>query len=187
MAGATLPILSSLVDKSLLSVTSSGRYAIHELQRQYAAERLAEAPDLQAKVCDEHSTYYLKFVARPAIQYLAPGNRELLAEIEAEIDNILAAWYWAAEQRRLSDLRGATEALYWFSWLSTYHMEGERAFRHAAGVLRNEQLSDEQRTVYAYVLASHGSMCIWLGHIQRATEELQESAAILPRVDRRTP
>ena len=179
VAGATLPILSSLVDKSLLSVTSSGRYAIHELQRQYAAERLAEAPALQAKVCDEHSTYYLKFVARPAIQYLAPGNRELLAEIEAEIDNILAAWYWAAEQRRLSDLRGATEALYWFSWLSTYHMEGERAFRHAAGVLRNEQVSDEQQTVYAYVLASHGSMCIWLGHIQRATEELQESAAIL--------
>jgi predicted ATPase/DNA-binding CsgD family transcriptional regulator len=179
-AGATLPILASLVDMSLLTVTPSGRYAIHELQRQYAAERLAEAPDLFGKVRDEHARYYLKFVARPALQFLAPGNRALLAQIVADIDNILAAWYWSVDRGRLSDLRRATETLYWFSWLSTYHLDIERAFAYAAGVLRNRQVSDEeQRTVYAYVLATHGSMLVWLGRNQDAGAELRESVAML--------
>ena len=44
VAEASLDVLSSLVDKSLLRITASGRYNLHELVRQLAAEKLAESP-----------------------------------------------------------------------------------------------------------------------------------------------
>jgi predicted ATPase len=44
VAGATLPLLAGLVDHSLVNVAEDGRYAIHELLRQYVAEQLAGDP-----------------------------------------------------------------------------------------------------------------------------------------------
>jgi predicted ATPase len=43
VTGATLPLLTSLVDKSLLRWQANGRYQIHELLRQYAEKRLAQS------------------------------------------------------------------------------------------------------------------------------------------------
>src|SRR5262245_11067224 len=40
VGGASLLVVASLVDKSLLRTDSTGRYALHELLRQYAAEQL---------------------------------------------------------------------------------------------------------------------------------------------------
>ena len=40
VADATLPILVSLVDKSLVRTNGQGRFDLHELVRQYAAEQL---------------------------------------------------------------------------------------------------------------------------------------------------
>jgi predicted ATPase len=40
IAGASLPLLSSLLDKCLLRREAGGRYQIHELLRQYASDKL---------------------------------------------------------------------------------------------------------------------------------------------------
>ena len=57
IAGATLPILLSLIDKSLVRRETSGtisRFSLHELVRQYAAERLSEQHDrAAARACAE--------------------------------------------------------------------------------------------------------------------------------------
>jgi predicted ATPase/DNA-binding XRE family transcriptional regulator len=45
VGGATLLVVASLVDKSLLRVDGARRYALHELLRQYAAEQLAHQAD----------------------------------------------------------------------------------------------------------------------------------------------
>ena len=44
VADAGLPLLAGLVDQSLVTAGPDGRYAMHELLRQYAAGRLAEDP-----------------------------------------------------------------------------------------------------------------------------------------------
>jgi len=41
VGGASLPVVASLADKSLLSADGTGRYVLHELLRQYAADQLA--------------------------------------------------------------------------------------------------------------------------------------------------
>jgi len=179
VAGATLPLLSSLVDQSLLRVSATGRYTIHELQRQYATVQLATSPGRQQAVAARHSAYYLRCMAKPVRDYLGDNSKQLAETIEAEISNIFVAWYWAVDHRRISDLHMATEGLYWFAWLSTYHEECEKALRYAVEILRSEQSSTEQRIAYAHVLAMHGIMGIWLGQDQAENVELIESVALL--------
>lgn len=66
VAGASLPILSALVDKSLLRCERDGRYQIHELLRQYAAEQLAHSADDTANARTQHSAYYADFMHQRA-------------------------------------------------------------------------------------------------------------------------
>jgi tetratricopeptide (TPR) repeat protein len=54
VAGASHLLLSNLVDKSLVQRLETGRYGLHELLRQYGAEKLAEAGLFQAK----HARYF---------------------------------------------------------------------------------------------------------------------------------
>jgi len=46
VAGATLSVLAALVDKSFLSCSREGRYAVHELARQYGAAQLAKLQEV---------------------------------------------------------------------------------------------------------------------------------------------
>ena len=59
VTGATLRELLAPVDRSLLQRTSAGRYDVHELLRQYAAEKLAQAPDAGEGVRDRHCAHYV--------------------------------------------------------------------------------------------------------------------------------
>ena len=60
VAGAPLPALLALVDKSLLRQSAAERFEVHEVLRQYAAEKLQEQPAEQATVRQAHAQYYLE-------------------------------------------------------------------------------------------------------------------------------
>src|SRR5262249_53135562 len=59
VTGASLPLLAGLVDKSLIRMKAAERYDLHELMRQYAADKLAEAGEADFAV-QRHLDYYLK-------------------------------------------------------------------------------------------------------------------------------
>nr|BFE73026.1 hypothetical protein GCM10020092_063270 [Actinoplanes digitatis] len=58
VAGAGLPLLAGLVDQSLVTVGEDGRYDMHELLRQYAAERLAADAGRQSRARLRHAEHY---------------------------------------------------------------------------------------------------------------------------------
>jgi predicted ATPase/DNA-binding SARP family transcriptional activator len=89
VAGAGLPLLASLVDQSLVVVGEDGRYGMHELLRQYAAERLAADPAEEADARRRHAEHYAALLPPPA-EALAgdvPG-------LDAEVENLRAATDW---------------------------------------------------------------------------------------------
>ena len=57
VAEATLPLLSALIDKSLLRRTAANRYDLHELVRQYAEAKLQDIPQEFETTRDRHSAY----------------------------------------------------------------------------------------------------------------------------------
>jgi predicted ATPase/tetratricopeptide (TPR) repeat protein/transcriptional regulator with XRE-family HTH domain len=77
VGGASLPVVASLADKSLLGADGTGRYTLHELLRQYAAEQLAHleaAPEHRRRAID-----YLRRTAERASG--AAAHREAAARL----------------------------------------------------------------------------------------------------------
>ncbi|MCO5211310.1 MAG: tetratricopeptide repeat protein [Caldilinea sp.] len=179
VAGATPTLLAALADKSMLRMTAEGRYSIHELQRQDAAERLAHSGERGVAIRNRHSSYYLHFITHPRQSYFGEESKRLVAAIDAEIGNILAAWYWAVDHDRIGDLYPAIDGLYRFAYLSTHHAEGARAFRYAIDALRHGPADDAHRIACASALESHAVLDIMLGHDRDVAEELLESIALV--------
>lgn len=136
VSGAALPLLSALMDKSLVRRNESGRYDLHELLRQYAASQLQAEPDEERKVHFRHSAYYLSLLEarKPVLQ--SRRQRDALAELSPETDNIRAAWNEAVSNRRLDLIRRAAWSLWYMYELRTYFQEGETLIKRSLDMTR---------------------------------------------------
>ncbi len=136
VAQATLPAILRLVEHSLVQV-GTGRYEVHELLRQFAAERLAADAEEHAAVEARHSAFYLHYAAQREQRITHDQPREATAEIRAEIDNIGHAWQWAARHAQIDLLEHSAPAV-WFFVLSTgLYAAGEQWFGAAVAALQN--------------------------------------------------
>ncbi|MFW5942888.1 MAG: AfsR/SARP family transcriptional regulator [Chloroflexota bacterium] len=127
---AGLHMLRALVKKSFLSTDAGGRYAIHELLRQFGAEKLLEANELQAARA-AHGEYFMTL-----LQESAPGlkgRRQLhtLKALAADLENVRAAWNWAVQQRDEMLVAQALESVYLFFDVKGRHYEGAQFMRPA--------------------------------------------------------
>lgn len=142
VAGAGLPTLANLVDKSLLRVTPSGRYQVHELLRQFAAEELL-AGEEPVKPSDQpaepafvlwqrYSSYYLDLVGQRETSLRGSAPQPALLELRADLDNIRQAWQWAVIAGQIEDIDGALGGLARFYDLTSLFEEGAAVFGRAA-------------------------------------------------------
>jgi len=135
VAGASLRMLSSFVNKSLVQCEPNRRYTIHEFLRQYAEAEL-EAADQTVAILSLHCTYYTDFLHQrePDLK----GRRQVAAldEIESNFENVRAAWQWAVAQRSYEAISRALESLYWFCEMRNRFQEGLELLR-----LGREQLA----------------------------------------------
>jgi tetratricopeptide (TPR) repeat protein len=97
VTGASLRELMALANKSLLYRAPTGRYEIHELLRQYAAEKLAQSPDTDERVHDRHARYYLALAeeVEPKLENGVPEQTSGFRLLEREHDNLRAALAWS--------------------------------------------------------------------------------------------
>ena len=91
-------VLPGLIEKSLVVAdTRAGRYRVPETIRAFAAERAAEAGELDA-IRDAHAEHYASWLA--ALHAADPSD-EVLDRIDAEHPNLRAALVWSIESRSL--------------------------------------------------------------------------------------
>jgi tetratricopeptide (TPR) repeat protein len=113
VAGVRLPLLSSLVDRSLLAVDAGGRFGMHPLVAVEAAHRLdaegTRAPALRLR----HAEYFARHLA--ALEPHTRGDpRRLVAGLDAEYGNCLLAWQHAVALARFDLVAAMTPALWSF-------------------------------------------------------------------------
>lgn len=104
VAGASLTMLSSLVDKSLVKRTAAGRYRLHELLRQFAAEKLADGQTSNALLSlqQQHATYYLEHYRTRAKLLNAAGAQLVVDELRNDLDNLRQALRFAASRNHVA-------------------------------------------------------------------------------------
>lgn len=95
VAGASLALLVSLVDKSLLRRLPNAQYELHQLIRQFALEQLQQSSAELQDAYRLHSTYYRSLLQRTVNpQTTEPNNASLVLLIQ-NIGNLRAAWNYA--------------------------------------------------------------------------------------------
>ena len=160
VTGATLTQLATLIDKSWIAATASGRMVLHELIRQFAAEKLASEHQLatgepEEQVYWRHCRFFGQLMG--AMEPLVKGQDQLAAfqRLRAERNNIWAAWNWAVEHGALALFRDAVFVLWYAADTLGWMQEAIDAYSVAigsfgAGVGRGaEQLNQSQDGIAA--------------------------------------
>jgi tetratricopeptide (TPR) repeat protein len=171
---APLDTLATLVEKSLLRRGSDGRFQLHELLRQFAAEQLAASADEETRTRARHSAYYLAFLTRLGPALLGEHQPMALDKISVEIGNIRAAWGHAVATADLGAIDRGIDVMYEFFSLGCRYQEGEEAFALAATQLASQadQGTDTCR-IQMRAAARHGAFSYFLGMYDLARERLQ--------------
>lgn len=179
---APLPILAGLVSKSFLSHDpDSGRFEVHELLRQYAQGRLNETPQEGLSAQEAHAAYFAAFMQ--ARWEDLKGKRQIpaLAEIEADIENVRAAWRYYIDHRNISQMWKVIYSLWYVYWVRWWNHAGMELFEEAARVTMEEE-NDEAITLGALAIALQTSFMAWQGLSERGYELSVESVERLQRL-----
>lgn len=145
VAGISLRLLASLVAKSLVHKPKPERYAVHDVLRQFAAEKLSATPAHADTVRCRHCSYYMALLAE--FRHLQ-GVRAIasLDTIAAELENIRAAWNIAIEAGHWPELDQALESVFRFFDKRNRFAEGDDLFRRAIAAVDASSLPDAQRS-----------------------------------------
>jgi len=105
---ATIPQLVALVNKSLVRVLAPGRYALHEVVRQFAAEQVAKPQPIteHTNVQARYARYYLQFVQQQTGLF-GQHPHKAVAHILQELDNVRQAWHWGVAHQLIDELAQA--------------------------------------------------------------------------------
>ena len=185
VVGASAVVLSALVDKSLLSWSAPDRYEIHELLRQYAAEKLSKNREDKRLIKAKHCQHYAAFLEKQEAKVKQGQQQEALEAISIEIDNVRAGWYWAVKHRRAEEFEKYCEGLFLIHNMQSWFHEGEAIFRLAAASLRQtpetaatSDSAQKTRKMLGKVLSRQGVFCASLGLYDEARSILEEGLAI---------
>ena len=169
--------LASLADKSLLHPQENGRYDIHPIMRQFAAEKQAEITGVLDHVPQNHARYFLRLAAGQD-RGDAPEQQRLLTMERANIEK---AWHTAARTGLYTQMQQAAAALHGFYSVQSRFQEGIRLFEEAL-----HQISSRERTppqLVCDLLARKARMHIHIGQLQAAQIALQRAQQYLDHLD----
>ena len=174
VAGAEPAMLSALVERSLVDRAEGGRYGLHELLRQFAAERLEAAGDA-APTRRAHAAHYAEFLRARHDRLADAFDTAVLAEVDPETGNLRAAWQELAEADGIDALAGILEDL----WLvHRRHGRFEEALGAIQRALAREDAAPRQRARW-HLWA--GLAQYQLGRSEEGQEELRAMLALAGR------
>ena len=168
VAGAGLPLLAGLVDHSLVEVGEDGRYNMHELLRQYAAQRLAADPAEEAEVRRRHADWFSGLLPDPD-QALPDGG----AELEADVENLRAATDWLVANGDPPELDRHLDRLWQLYRRRGWFREAQAALGAA---LRRRELPAPERAHWHRLLAEAH---VQLGEMRPARDHFERTLGLL--------
>jgi tetratricopeptide (TPR) repeat protein len=157
---------------------------MHELIRQYAADKLAQSPLEKEQTKDQHCAYYAEFMRQRDGRLESTQQLETVREIETELENIQLAWRRAIEQEYIETIDKLAWGLGFFYVVRSRFSEGLNIFASTANRLAviSDPVNVEKSRLYAQLLVHQGFFCFRLAQVGQAEELLQKSLPILRRL-----
>jgi predicted ATPase/transcriptional regulator with XRE-family HTH domain len=178
IAGATLPLLASLVAKSLVHRTENGRYDLHEVIRQYALIHLDDHP-LNLETYERHCEYYLTYVGDRENLLKSVSQQEVTRQLTEEIDNINAAWAWAIDHENFALLSQAGRAFGWYFEIAGLYSEGIEQIELLVHALKASSQASQWARLLGLAYLHQALLYFRKGANDRARKIYEESILVL--------
>ncbi|MEM7129461.1 MAG: BTAD domain-containing putative transcriptional regulator [Chloroflexota bacterium] len=178
VTGAMLSDLLVLVNKFLIHRVPDGRYMIHELVRQFAAQKLTESSVDEMMAQQRHCAFFSTFLSQRRNDIRGQRQQDAIIEIEVDSENVRIAWQWAAEHGEIEHLDRSIDTLaLFYEWRGRYQ-DGLTACRMAVEHLSG--LNDgEAIRVQIRLLIWQASFNRLLGHRARSSNLTRKSLNLL--------
>jgi len=170
IAGASLVQILALVDGSLVQARD-GRFDLHPLLRQFlrAADR-ARADSVGAR----HAEYYAALVAGHVEALNGRGQLAAVEDIEANSTNVIAAWRWAAANRRVDLIETARRGLFTYLVFRSRVIEAHSLAEAGLAVIDESESPEAAAALYV----NHAWVLMRLGQTARAATAVQHATRI---------
>jgi len=172
VAGASLPVLVSLLDRFLVRRSPDKRYELHVMIRQFAAEELRAVPEEEHSTRERHGDYFTQALDRRA-ELEGPHQATVRQELEAELDNLRAAFRWSVEHRRFESLARALDGLALLHQGHGRFREAQDALQEAVAAVRLAPGSVEGQGVLL------GRLLAWQAHFALEVSPLPAAVAMI--------
>lgn len=183
VAGASLPLLSSLVSKSLVRRTQDGRYDLHEVIRQYALAHLDEDRSRCLETCDRHGEYYLHLAFEYERKLKSASQQAAMRDMTLELDNLRAAWDWGIRRGKFELIGRAVRAFGWYFEVAGLIYDGIDQLELLIQALSDKPRDNQMSKALGSTLVQQGLLYFRSGQFPRAMERYQDAIAILQSVD----
>lgn len=176
VTGASLTMLANLVDKSLLRLSATGRYEMHELLRQFAADKLVESGEV-TETEQRHFEYFCALAEQLEGWLYGPQYTPTLNRYEVEHNNFRAALDWTV---RVGDIPAGLRlagALGWF-WRFRYHLaEGREWLTRLLAVNQTVAIDVRAKAIF------HATIILWAVDDHYCVTLAEEALALVPAVE----
>jgi tetratricopeptide (TPR) repeat protein len=182
ISGASAYELRAQVDKSYLQLTSAGRYEVHELMRQYGAEKLAARPEANRAAHERHSIYFCKALGGWEQELKSSQQESVLREMDVEHENFRLAWNWAVDQNQVDQIDRGLEGLCLYYEFRVRFQEGANACRMASEMMNRMEVKDDRVLTLARVQTWSARFNRLLGNEDLALHLRQESLDLINEI-----
>jgi predicted ATPase/transcriptional regulator with XRE-family HTH domain len=178
VAGASLALLASLCDKSLVRHTGGRRYDLHEVIRQYASSHLDDH-SIYSEAYERHCEYYLTFLSSFEKSLKSGSQQEAMRELSDEIDNIRAAWAWAVKHEKFTQLEQAGRAYGWYFEIAGLLREGIEQLELLVEAVKGKPRDVQLQRILGLALNHQALLTFRTGEFDLARQLYEQSIKIL--------
>jgi len=187
VSGASVRDLANLVGKSLLVHDRElGRYTVHGLLRQYAADVLDGSSSASQAASGAHMEYYAN-IARIAAELIPVCDQEeTLRIVESDLDNIRSAWRHALTTGNGAAASELIIGLWFLHEIRGWHQAGASLFEEALDAFDVDSEDESTRIARASAAAYWAWFTALTGQPAVAVDRAREAVSVLATLpDRR--
>lgn len=177
ITGTDLDTLVRFVRKSLVQRDAvDGRFRIHRLSREYARGKLQAAGAFEM-TRDLHMQYFTEFMHSRETDIKGGAQLEGLDLIEADFENVRAAFRWAVSHHQHERVNGALESIFWYCSMRGRIQKGEELLKEARERFLLGTSEDEHPVQWRLIVRFHASGSEYRNQLRDCLEKAKASGA----------
>ncbi len=179
---ASISVISSLVDKSLLKRNPDGLYEILEILHKYVREKLREDKQENLIIEDHYCKYFSDFLLEKKFLLRSDKQKQTLDKLAQEIENIREIWKLSLEKHQLETLEHSFSTIFLFYEMRGWFKEGLELFEKSAKFLeeslKDNDSKESEETIIAKIESRAAKFSYRLGFYEKAKSLTENSLSI---------